>query len=69
MPDGAGEDVLGLGETVASIEQALDRIRRASIAREEVAVIRIERVARFLIRPAARGARIPDTGGRFVPTM
>jgi hypothetical protein len=34
MLDGAGEDVLGLGEIVASVEQAVDRpCRRASISR------------------------------------
>jgi hypothetical protein len=53
MLDGAGGDVLGLGETVARVKQALDRHAvGASIAHlVEVAVVRIERVARFLARP------------------
>jgi hypothetical protein len=67
MLDGAGEDVLGLGETVARVEQALDRhaVARPLLDLVEVAVIRIERVARFLIRPVAHGREYPGQwGGR-----
>jgi hypothetical protein len=55
--DGAGEDVLRLGETVASVEQAIDRhaVARPYFGLEEVALIHIERVARFLVRPVAHG--------------
>ena len=59
MLDGAGEDVLRLGEIVASIEQAIDRhaVARPLLDLEEVAVVRIERVARFFVRPLnARGS-------------
>jgi hypothetical protein len=55
MLDGAGEDVLRLGETVARIEQAFDRhaVTCPLLDLVEVAVVRI-----FLIRPAAHVARI-----------
>jgi hypothetical protein len=57
MLDGAGEDVPRLGEIVASIEQALDRraVARPLLDLVEHAVVRIERVARFLVRPIAHG--------------
>jgi hypothetical protein len=48
MLDGAGEDVLRLGEIVARIEQALDAhaVARPLLDLVEVAVVRIERVVR-----------------------
>jgi hypothetical protein len=57
MLDRLGEDVLGLGEIVASIEQAIDRraAARPFLDLVEVAIIRIERVARLFIRPIAHG--------------
>jgi hypothetical protein len=74
MLDGTGEDVFGLGEIVARIEQARDlrAVARPLLDLVEHAVIRIERVARFLIRPAAHGHASRTVGVarpcRLVPT-
>ena len=64
MLDGAGEDVLGRGETVARIEQALDvhAVAAPLLDLVEHAVVGIERVVRLLIRPAAHSAQESRTG-------
>ena len=53
-------------EIVARVEQALNAHAVAAPLLDlvEHAVVRIERVARLLIRPVAHGHEIPDSGGR-----
>ena len=66
--DGAGEDVHRLGETIARIEQVLDRhaVARPLLDLVEVAIVRIER-SRVSSSDQSLTARIRDSGGASLP--